>query len=181
MIDMTSLPVSGGVIVAGALWVGLSAFVLGPVVVERSADKMDWCETCEQQLVAEIKARQPLPSAKPNLGCDDVMKHLPKEYGKILNLFGMDAACKIVDQKNAQLKQIEAIKRERVMQAAEHANSQCECAVAHLIEIKRWSFAMHAGSARLITPSGVSYLSAALMASAKSPECARLTRQGGVQ
>ena len=178
MIDMMSLPVSGGLLAAGAVWVGLSGFVLGPVYTERSAEKIDWCEQCETQLVAEIKARRPLPSAEPRLGCDDVLTVLPKEYGKLMTLFGVDAACQLVDQQNAHRQRVADLKRERVMQATEHTASQCACAIAHLIEDKRWSIALHAGTARLISPSITRDLKSSLMAAAKSPECARLTNQG---
>lgn len=179
MIDLQSLPVSGGVIVAGALWAGVSAFVLGPLVVERSAEKLQWVPICEREITLEIAANQPVGDLKPEVSCDQALGFMSKDHRRFFNLFGLDQACRAVDQANAKKRELQALREKRLAQTAQRAGAQCTCAVDHLIEEKRWSVALHAGTGRLVTPSVMRDLNSSLVTSARAPHCARLTSQGG--
>lgn len=174
-IDISSLPVSGGLLVAGALWAGVSAFALGPLVAERSAAQMDFEEHCQKSVVQNIYTNSLLPSVQPKISCNQVFGHMPSEYRQLMDAFGMGAACNTLDQMNAQKQRIEDLKQQRVQAATDQAGSRCSCAISHFTQTNRGSLALYAGSARLITPSSVTDLQTSLMASANSEVCQRFT------
>ena len=179
MFDLSTLPISGGLLVAGALWAGVSGFVLAPLVVERSAAKSNWQGQCQAAVAQDIRDAAPLHNLSPELSCDDVLGQLPPGYGDLLSFAGMDAACKALDQAKAQRQRLRELKQARLDRAAEQAGSICSCAVAHLTQSQRWSFALYAGSATLIAPPVAKDLNTALMTSARSPSCNRQLAQEG--
>ena len=61
----------------------------------------------------------------------------------------------------------------RMEYAASLAGSRCECAVTTTLENRRVPLAIHAGSARLVTPPSIKLLESDLVASLNSPACAR--------
>lgn len=176
IIEPNSLPVSGSVLFAGVAWIGLSAFVLGPLLAERSAQKIGWQVDCEKQVVRTVAAQEPASSAEPMFGCGDVFGHIPYEQRQIMDMLGFGAACQMVDRVNDQKQRLLQMKRQALEQAVAAAGSKCSCAVAHMTMSKRWDLALAAGSARLVVPPSVANLRASLMESLASPSCAGLAR-----
>ncbi|OXT01985.1 hypothetical protein B7H23_03345 [Notoacmeibacter marinus] len=177
--DITSLPVSGGVLVAGAAWAGLSAFVLGPLVAERSAETIGWMPQCERLVADDIMESGVEPELQLMLGCHDVLGVLPPEHRQILETFGLDMACEMVDAANDQKKRLADLKRQKLERAVAQAGSKCACAVSHMTVSKRWDFAVAAGSARTVMPSSVANIGASLLGSLASPSCANLIKAEG--
>lgn len=179
MFDINTLPVSGGVIAAALVWAGASAFVLGPMVAERSAQKIGWQADCEQRVVSDIKANAPAANEGTVLGCKDVLGALPPDYNRLMKGLGFGAACTLLDKTNEQKRRVADLKRLRLERAAAEAGSRCSCAVSHLTVSKRWEFALAAGSARIVVPSSVADIRASLLQSLASPSCAGLAKAEG--
>ncbi|TPW33120.1 hypothetical protein FJU08_00695 [Martelella alba] len=175
-IDISTLPISGRVIVAGLVWAGVSAFALGPLLAERTAEKIGWQEDCQHQVVAAIAARQPEPEAGPSFGCDQVFGSLPPEYRQLMDMFGAGMACDALDQANAQKERLLELRRQHLENVAHEAGSKCSCAVTSFAMTKRWDLALAAGSARLLVPASVSNMHASLLEALTSPACANLAK-----
>ncbi|MCQ0989585.1 hypothetical protein [Jiella marina] len=175
-IDFSSIPISGGVLVAGALWAGASAYALGPLVAERSAEQIGWTADCEQRIAADIKTRQPAPEPGFAFQCGDLLGGLPGEQRQFLDMFGMGIACDAMDRAQARKRHLAELKRQRIERAAAEAGSRCACAVSHMTMVKRWDFALAAGTARTVVPSSVTNLRASLLESLASPACAGVAK-----
>ncbi|NDW06483.1 hypothetical protein [Jiella pacifica] len=175
-IDFSSLPISGGVLVAGAVWAGASAFVLGPLVAERSAERIGWYSDCEQRIAADIQTREPVPESEFTFQCGDLLGVLPGEQRRVLDLFGMGRACEAFDYAEIQKRRLAELKRQRIERAAAESGSRCACAVSHMTMTKRWNFAIAAGTARTVIPASVANLRASLLESLASPACAGVAK-----
>lgn len=176
ILEPNSLPVSGSVLFASVAWIGLSAFVLGPILAERSAQKIGWQADCEKQVVRTVAAQEPALSVEPTFGCNDVLGHIPYEQRQIMERLGFGAACQMVDRANEQKQRLLQMKRQALEQAAAAAGSKCSCAIAHMTTSKRWDLALAAGSARLVLPPSVANLRVSLMESLTSPSCTGLAK-----
>lgn len=178
-IDVNNLPISGGVIVAGLLWIGVSAFALAPILAERTALKIGWQEDCEQQVVQELTTLEMPTSPELSIGCEPILGNLPHEQRQLLDMFGVGAACDAIDATNAHKRRLLELRRERLNRAASDAGSKCSCAISHFTMSKRWDLALAAGSARLIVPGTVSNMRASLLEALSSPACAGLAKVEG--
>lgn len=98
-----------------------------------------------------------------------------RDWGKLARTFGLDQACKAVEFQADLEKQIT---REQLSAKISAAPSACECAVSHTIDEKRGSIALHAASARLVTPLAIQNLKSEFMASLNSPTCASIANLG---
>jgi len=171
MFDMNSLPISGGVVAAGIAWAALAGFVLGPVVTDRTIDKMGWFTTCETELRGGLAAQAPTPpKAQPQIGCKELMgifgngahQLCDQGAGPLFELLTIDP---LAGQKE-QARQMETARLARI---AELAPSRCSCA-ARVVGADRLTWGLYAGSARLI--SAPDDLSSALTQALHSPACA---------
>lgn len=171
MLDMSNIPISGGMMMAGALWAGVSAFALGPLVASRTIDNMGWFTTCETDLRGGLAAQAPTPpKAQPQIGCKELMGVFGKGAdqlcdqgaGTLLDLLTIDPLA-------GQKEQARRIETARLARIAELAPSRCSCA-ARVVGADRLSWGLYAGSARLI--SAPDDLSSALTQALHSPACA---------
>lgn len=178
-IDTTTLPISGGAIVAGIVWAGVSAFALGPAIAERTAQKIGWTEDCANRVAQAIAAHMPEPDIGMSMNCDTLLPPMPREYRQLYDLFGMGMACDAIDKANEQKRRLIENQRQRLENTAREADSKCACAVSHFTVSKRWDLALAAGTARLIVPGSVSNMRASLLESLASPACAGLARVEG--
>lgn len=177
MFDFNSLPIPGGVFVAGITWATLSAFVLGPVVADRTIDNTGWHKICERDLRASAVSQIPKAQSKPDIRCKD-----------IANIFGPDATqlCELggntlfdiitIDPLAAQKEQARQLEADRLSRITALAPSACSCA-ASSVSADRLSWGLFAGSARLI--GGPKYLQADLTQALHAPACARLGVSSG--
>lgn len=175
MFDVNSLPVPGGVVVAGITWAVISGFVLAPIVADRTIEKSGWHKICETNLRRRVAAQVPLAQTKPNVECRDVMKLL----GDAADIFDGANLCEhggeiIVDLlkfdplagQKEKLRQQEVGRLSRI---AELAPSRCSCA-SSVVQSERISWGLFAGSARLI--GGPANLQHKLTQALNSPVCA---------
>lgn len=151
MFDINSLPVSGGVVASGLVWAGVSAFVLGPLVGDRTAHlKLNWPETCERSIRASAQTDGPAATVQ-----------VPSLCGLFFGIYGDDGAryCAmhghhIDGPANRLLGGIQAqrdeVHRRRMEFAVSRADSRCSCALTTATEKRRLQLALHAGTARLV-------------------------------
>ena len=175
MFDLNSLPLSGGIIVAGAFWTGASVFALGPLVTERELIRDDWFATCEADLQSDLASQRTTApaNAMPELDCNstfgllygDQGEALCREYGNFsLPIPGLDA---LRDQE----RQVREAETRRINRAASQAGSRCACAASIYQSEHRLSLALYAGSGRLISPPQVRSRDAELARALSSPAC----------
>ena len=172
--DNGSLPITGGALLAAALYAGTSLFITGPLVGERMVAKLDWDAQCVRNIRAELEAIEPPIVSTPRLGCNEMFGWMFGAEGTQFcnrhgNIFSDNPLNRMLE--GADNAQREAQQR-RMDYAASRAGSRCECAVTTTLETRRIPFAIHAGSVRLITPSSVRLLESDLASSLNTPACA---------
>lgn len=176
MFDLNSLPISGGVIVAGALWAGVSAFALGPLLSDRELIRDGWLGACEAGLQSDLAhQRATAPSnTVPEFDCNstfgllygDQGQALCQEYGNFsIPIPGLDSL-------REQERRAHEAETRRIDRAASKAGSRCECAASVYQAQNRLPLALYAGSGRLITPPQVKSREAELTRVLASPACA---------
>ncbi|WP_299870538.1 hypothetical protein [uncultured Hoeflea sp.] len=175
-IDINTLPISGAVLVAGGVWIGVSYIVLAPELVERKAVQIGWQTQCQASVRTDLMGAQALPPMSTPLdgvGCNDLMGAVvPSDHRPFFDMFGLGMVCDAVDQAQARKRQIERMREDRMRRSLEEAGSKCACAVTHLSASKRWDFALAAGTARLVEPASVANFETSLTQSLRSPACA---------
>lgn len=169
-IETSNLPVSGGLIIAGLLYAGLAAFVTGPVIGERTIQKSGWDKQCIIALRKENVLRNPKPDFVPQLSCNSFFGWFGQEGQDFCNRYG-DAAIPFLGQINEHQRKLSEHRQKRLSLAATNAMSRCNCAGSLLLEKKRSSFAIYAGSIRLVTPMVVKNLHSELRTTLHSPLC----------
>ena len=171
MPDLSSLPVSAGLVLGLILYAGVSLFGTGPLVGERLIERVDWDAQCHRELVADLKARTPSAPPVPKLGCRSVFGGLFGRDGQRLCERHGDFALPGLDQLAAHRRRLEEQRRQRLQRAAARTGSQCRCAANLTLEKRRTAFALHTGSLRLMTPAPVRDLRHELTASLADPLC----------
>lgn len=173
--DSGSLPITGGALLAAALYAGVSLFITGPLVGERMAAKMDWAGQCAGNIRAEVQAQESGTSATlPRFGCNETFGLLHGDAGM---RFCQKHGHYFDDNPiNRALDRLERAKREaqqkRMEYAASRAGSRCDCAVTTTLESRRIPLAIYAGTARLVTPPSIKLLASDLATSLNTPACA---------
>lgn len=169
-----SLPITGSALLMVILYALISLFVTGPLVGERMVEKLDWGAQCARNIRAELEAIEPPILSTPKLGCNEAFGWMFGREGAQFcnrhgNMFSDNPVNRMLESaENAQ----RAAQQQRMNFAASRAGSRCECAVTTTLESRRIPFALHAGSARLITPSSVRLLESDLVSSLNTPACA---------
>lgn len=173
MFELNSLPIPGGVIVAGIAWAAIAGFGLGPVVAERSIQTTAWPAMCEATLLAEIAVQAPpTVTTAPALKCNAIlglfgpeMRALCAEGGdQLFNLLSIDP---LAGQKEAARQR----KAARLKRIADLAPSRCSCA-ASVVASDRVMWGLYAGSARLV--GGPNNLNATLVEALHGAACTQL-------
>lgn len=171
MNDFSSLPVGGGLILAVALYIGLSMLATGPLVAERSIEKLGWSQMCEANLRAEISARKSPKRIIPKFDCNSIFGVWHPEFRKICNQHGNPnfggPASSILE---TQEKMRQELEERRLSHAASKSLTRCSCA-ATIVASDRVPWATHAGSLRLVTPPQVRNLKSELVRALHSPHC----------
>lgn len=172
MFELNSLPIPGGVVVAGIAWAAIAGFGLGPVVAERTIENTSWPVMCESALLAEIAEEAPRETARPDISCRSVLGVFGAELRGFCaeggdQLFDLLTIDPLASQKAA-LRQREAARLDRI---AALAPSRCSCA-ASVVASDRVTWGLYAGSARLA--GGPKNLNADLIEALHAPACAQL-------
>ena len=170
--ESNGLPIGGGFLLAVLIYAAAAFFGAGPIVGQRTIEKMNWCEDCEAMLIHQIEADRPSPSVTvPKLGC--IYGIFGREGHRLCERYGNLG---ILDEALDQAREVERRKNElierRLSQAASTANSRCKCAVSLVLEKNATQFALYAGSARLFSPPQVTTnLQSELVSALNSPLC----------
>lgn len=173
MIDFNSLPVSGGLLVAGLLYGGASLLVTGPTVMERTVAKSGWASRCESFIRAEIKADEPEAPTIPKFGCNAFFGFYGRAGADYCRQHGRIFDNNVLTQTlEAAQNAKRAARKKRMEYAVSRAGSRCDCAVTTTLEKRRTDFALYAGTLRLVVPKSVKSLQSELKSALNSPECA---------
>ncbi len=169
--DFSGLPFSGGIVIAGLIYAGASMLITGPTIGERVIEKSNWAPRCERVLQETTILENPAPVPAPLPDCSSLLGAL----------FGADGAefcgayggllSPLTSQIEAQERKLADANQKRIELAASQSASRCSCAQTLVLE-DRTSWALYAGSFRLVTPSAVRNLDGQLMSALSSPVCA---------
>lgn len=168
--DTNNLPISGGVIIATALYATTCLFITGPLVAERTIEKADWNGQCHSALHAEVEAQRAPRQVIPKMDCRSTIGAFLPSLAQLCDHYGNPD---FGGPANALLKEKARLQREaeakRLALAAAQSQSQCDCAANMVAKDRAW--AIHAGSLRLASPSTVSNLASTLSQALHSPHC----------
>ena len=171
--DPQTLPVGGGVLVAGLIYAGASYFVTGPLIGERMIAKSDWSQSCEVSLAAQIETQRTPPKIIPKTDCSSLLGRWMPELNRLCQQYGNPdfggPTVEVLRQQESQRQEAEA---RRLAQVAANSGSRCSCATAVFVEEQRVSLALYAGSGRLITPAPIQNLKSSLTTALHAPLCA---------
>ena len=173
--DSGNMPIAGSALVAALLYAGVSAFGTGPMIGERTIEKSNWHPRCVAGVKASAKANDPAAPRIPKLGCMDLfggwLGAAGSDYCRMHgHLFENNPINRLTDGVHDQK---ERLRQGRLDAATRNAASRCDCAVTYTLENKRVSFALYAGSLRLITPPAIKGLDAELQSALAAPHCAQ--------
>jgi len=169
--DGSGLPVSGGVIVAGLIYAGVSMFVTGPVIGERVIAKSDWDQQCIAVLKSEIIAQSPAPTFTPNLNCNAILGLFGSQGQELCTMYG-ERLLPFTNQLQELETRKQAFQQKRFTQAVSQTKNRCDCAAALTLEQSRTALAIYAGSIRLVSPPEIKNLKSELVTALRSPRCA---------
>jgi hypothetical protein len=168
------MPIAGGMVLAVLLYGATSLFITGPVIGERTIQKMNWNKVCVRHISDKIHLDEVPIRSVPKLGCMQM-------FG---GWFGADGAayCEMhgdLFENNPINNMIDGIaqserelQKKRIDRAVKQAGTRCDCAVTTTLEKRRTDFALYAGSLRFVQPRSVSSLQSELKTNLNSSNCA---------
>lgn len=168
--DTTNLPIGGGFLMAGLAYVGISMFVTGPVVGERTIAKSGWNARCQTALHSELAANQSTPQFTPKIGCETIFGFYGEQGKAFCRRYGGQFKLPFLDQLEQHKLKLHELKRKRLAVAASQTGSRCSCAVSVTLA-NRTPWAIYAGSIRLVMPPAIKNLNSELMTSLRSTYC----------
>ena len=171
-IDTSNMPISGGLIVALALYAGASFWGTGQVIAKRTIENSDWGATCQSALRAEISTFREPVTIIPKTDCNSLLGGFMPELGALCNQYGNpDLSGGTTSMLLEQERQRREAEDRRIALKASQAGSRCDCAVS-VVTQDRLNWAILAGSARLISPATVTdNLNSELTRALRSPHC----------
>lgn len=147
MLDISSLQIPGGALLAGIAWVGLSALA-GPEIAERSIAKTGWTEHCHAQIRADVEALAPREAPKPDVSCDDLVNAFLPGANQLCRQGGdLFVDLMMIDPAAGAKAQARAAKERRLSRIAELAPTRCSCAAKAVAADRTWW--LNAGSLRI--------------------------------
>ncbi len=168
---VNNLPLSGGVVVAGLLYAGAS-LITGQIVGERLIAKSGWDKQCIAGIKADIVSRQPVRSFVPKIDCNSIIGGFMGREGKVwCTRYGDKIINPLGDLADARQRQIKEANQRRLSNALSKSTSLCTCAASLALETNRVSFALYAGSIRILTPPAVKNLKSTLVTALNNPLC----------
>jgi hypothetical protein len=170
--ESSALPFSPNLILSVVAFAGLSAFVTGPMIGTRMIEQSGWHESCPAALRAEAEAQASPSQPIPSLDCQSMLGGLMPELGTLCRELGNPD---FGGPMTGVMREQERLRREaeerRLNAAASRSASACSCAANVFLEDDRIAFALHAGSARLITPPEITSLESSLERALRGPSC----------
>jgi len=151
----------------GAAVIALTAyFAAGPLVAKRTIEKSGWETQCQAGLRASILREHRSNTPLEAFDCRAIAGQIDPSSAGLCGFLDLLSAPARAAQARAQ-----KLERSRINAALEGVASTCSCAVALAIEQERITFALYAGSLRLVTPEPVARLQATLDSTARAPKC----------
>ena len=174
-LDGQSLVSGGSVTAWAAIYVVISLYVTGPLVGERTIERLGWIENCSRALTHRAA---PSPSQKtPPINCQALLGWMGDKAQSFCQHYGNPTLPDIGGL--AELQTANRSNAERWLGLNDDNASQCHCAVNVTLSRERVAFALYAGSARVMSPSPVRTLSQELETSLNSAVCTGRSHQGG--
>lgn len=170
MLDMQSLPVSGGFILGTIAYVGFSVFIAGPLVAERTIENHKWPQICERQIRKNLELSQSVQPGIPDMKCNSLFGFHPGLSDICARYGNPTFSMPFLDVIQQQQERVREIEKKRLDNKAAQATSQCGCA-ASIVADNRTAWGLYAGSARLVEPSKVKNLNSELVTALNSPRC----------
>jgi len=173
--DAGTLPISPTFLLACAAYAGVSLVGTGPLIAKRMIDTSGWMQSCPAALKASIENERPryeaIPQA-PTIDCRRTLAVLLPDAQELCDL--VDGLPRIPDPNAQAAKARNAAKQAQnrsLDRLAAVSGARCSCAATALQERERASFAVLAGSARLITPPVTRDLQSGLITALNSAPC----------
>lgn len=166
-LDLQS-PASGGSVTAwAAIYAALSLYVTGPLVGERTIDRLGWMDNCSRALTQRATPTEPSQNMPP-LNCQGVLGWMGDQARAFCQHYGNPT---LPDIRGLTLESSHRSDAERWLGLRDENSSKCQCAANVTLSRERVAFALYAGSARLISPAPVRTLSQELETSLNSAVC----------
>lgn len=172
MFAENTLPIGGGLLVGLLAYAGVSAFVTGPMIGSRMIEMSGWYENCPAALRAEAQAQTSPGQVIPRTDCASLIGSIMPELGALCHQYGNpDFGGPMSEMMREQERLRREAEERRLNAAASRSSSACSCAANVLLEEDRVAFALHAGSARLITPPEIASLENSLERARRRSSC----------
>lgn len=165
--ELQNLPISPGLVLAAALYSGMSAFVTGPELTARVIERSNWSEVCAAGLRRDLEATRAPTELIPDV--PDVRGIMRSILPDLAPLF--DAMPDPMAPAREAARRAREAENTRIARAAEGIADQCQCAIAVYTEAERLSIALWAASARAVTPQAIEHRDSGLVRALRSPAC----------
>lgn len=175
MFDLSSLPVSGNVLIAAVLYAGVSVYA-GQEVATRSIDKSGWHYRCERSLRSDLARQMPKASAlTPKRDCESRIGRFHPELSRLCWQYGNPDLSLPAERARQQAEAAaNAARRAILADAVKDVGSRCSCASALWRREALIPLGIHAGTARMITLPGIRDREAGLARALETPLCAQM-------
>lgn len=163
------LPIGSGIAGTVVVYGLFSAFISGPVILERETQKSGWHNQCHAIVETQIRQSQPTPKSVPRFKFESLFggnDEASEVFGKLFAPLD-----DVLDQQYETLDRAKAFNEQRLQTKAREAGSRCNCAATMLSE-NRIALGLYAGSGRIVTPPLFKNLNAELKTALNSPRCA---------
>lgn len=172
MVTDNSLPIGGSVLIGLLAYAGVSAFITGPMIGSRMIEQSGWHDSCPAAVVGQITRQAEPEQVIPRMDCQSLLGSFMPELGALCREYGNpDFGGPVTGMMREQERLRREAQTRRLNEAAAQSTTMCSCAANVLLEEDRTAFALHAGSARLITPPEVGALESSLVRALRSPAC----------
>lgn len=170
-VEVSSLPGGGGLILSVLAYVGLSTLA-GQMISERMIERSGWEVECAASVVAAARPTPRIKQHVPQMRCSETLGMFGRELRALCREFGdpdfNGAARRTEEEARKKQKQLEEL---RLSRAAANAGTQCGCAANVHQSDHVVSWALYAGTARLISPPVITNLKTSLRVSLGSTQC----------
>ncbi|WP_143025706.1 hypothetical protein [Paracoccus isoporae] len=166
-LDTSSLPISGGGLLALALYAGASLWA-GQLVGQREIERSGWVEACDAGLRAELADQLASRSARPDARCSSVIGRWHPDLARLCQQVGNPDLAGAARRAEQHARELE---NRRLSRAAAGARGRCQCAKDVYLQERLIALGLYAGSARLVSLAPVSGMEGELRRNLSGPYC----------
>ena len=154
---------SGKAALAGLIYIGASLYVTGPLIADRTIERSGWHELCATTEKAALASRE---HAMPSIDCHSLLGWIGPGGRELCDRHGSTFF-----YVPGLVAQIQSVKQTPLDLEFARSGSRCTCAARVTLEHHRTSFAVYAGTARLLAPAAIRNLRSELYSSLHSSAC----------